>query len=185
MNRKFLRAFQFYIPTDEELREAHVHSKRADTVGNKLEKRFGHPALHAELFTPMVHASMTHLLSEVYSGKIGDVKTKLDDLGGNKVDARVVAGGIKIAGIDQVGDEVLLSSSVALNIIYFLYSAIWSMTLLFINAIAGNLTGTNVQCRQRTILVVTTTLAVVHHPRPRSLQDMINISPMALRRRLR
>ncbi|KAI0919073.1 hypothetical protein AcW1_003454 [Taiwanofungus camphoratus] len=101
LNRKFLRAFQFYIPTDEELREAHVHSKRADTVGNKLEKRFGHPALHAELFTPMVHASMTHLLSEVYSGKIGDVKTKLDDLGGNKVDARVVAGGIKIAGIDQ------------------------------------------------------------------------------------
>lgn len=102
INRKFLSAFQYYIPSDEELREAYVHSKRADNAGNKLEKRFGHPALHAELFTPMVHANMTHLLSEVFAGKIGKTKTKLDDLGGNNVDAAVVAGGVKIAGIDEV-----------------------------------------------------------------------------------
>ncbi len=50
----------------------------------------------------MVHANMTGLLSEVYSGKIGDVKTKLEEYGGTKMDARVVAGGIKIAGIEQV-----------------------------------------------------------------------------------
>ncbi|GBE80758.1 predicted protein [Sparassis crispa] len=100
LNRAFLPAFQYYIPTDEELTQAHVHSKRADNVGNKLEKRFGHPALHAELFTPMVHANMTNLLSEVYTGKIGNVKTKLDEIGGTRVEASVVQG-IKIAGIDE------------------------------------------------------------------------------------
>ncbi|PCH35801.1 DUF221-domain-containing protein [Wolfiporia cocos MD-104 SS10] len=101
INRKFLSDFRYYIPSDEELRQAYVHSKRSDSVNNKLEKRFGHPALNAELFTPMVHANMTHLLSEVFTGKIGSMKTKLDDLGGNKVDAAVVAGGVKIAGIDE------------------------------------------------------------------------------------
>ncbi|CCM03927.1 uncharacterized protein FIBRA_06079 [Fibroporia radiculosa] len=101
LNRKFLHAFRYYIPTEEELREASVHSQRADTVGNKLEKRFGHPALNAELFTPMVHANMTHLLQEVFQGKIGSTKTHLDDLGGSRVDATVVAGGVKIAGIDE------------------------------------------------------------------------------------
>ncbi|KAH9944775.1 DUF221-domain-containing protein [Amylocystis lapponica] len=101
LNRKFQAAFQYYIPSDEELRLAHVHSKRSDNVGNKLEKRFGHPALHAELFTPMVHAHMTHLLSEVFTGKIANVQTKLDDFGGSKIDARVVAGGVTIAGIEQ------------------------------------------------------------------------------------
>ena len=100
MNRVCKPAFQYYIPTEEELRNAHIH--RSDSTGKKLEKRFGHPALHAELFTPMVHANMTHLLAQVYSGKIDNVETKLDDIGGQEVDARVVAGGIKIAGIDEV-----------------------------------------------------------------------------------
>lgn len=102
LTRTFNRAFQFYVPTEEELRAAHVHSQRADKAGNRLEKRFGHPALHSELFTPMVHKNMTELLSQVYSGKIGDVKARMDEYGGTKMDARVVAGGIKIAGIDEV-----------------------------------------------------------------------------------
>lgn len=101
LNRKFLQAFQYYIPSEEELREAYVHSQRADNAGNKLEKRFGHPALNADLFTPMVHAHMTHLLADVFQGKIGTTKTKLDDIGG-KVNAAVVAGGVKIAAIDEV-----------------------------------------------------------------------------------
>lgn len=100
--RKFNPAFDFYIPSQDELRAAHVHSQRADNAGNRLEKRFGHPALHQELFTPMVHANMTHLLSEVFQGKIGSAKTKLDEYGGTNVDAHVVAGGIKIAGIAEV-----------------------------------------------------------------------------------
>ncbi|KZT05389.1 DUF221-domain-containing protein [Laetiporus sulphureus 93-53] len=100
IDRNFLSNFRYYIPSEDELRQAHIYSKRADAAGNKLEKRFGHPALHAELFTPMVHANMTHLLSEVFNGKIGRTKTKLDDLGGSKVDA-VVADGVKIAGIEE------------------------------------------------------------------------------------
>lgn len=69
---------------------------------HKLEKRFGHPALTMELYTPMVHANMTHLLAEVYTGKVSSVRTRVEGMSAAKVDATVVAGGIKIAGIEQV-----------------------------------------------------------------------------------
>ena len=100
--RKFNPAFNYYIPSEDELRAAHVHSQRADHAGNRLGKRFGHPALTQELFTPMVHAHMTHLLPQVYSGKISNVQTKVEDMGGQKMDATLVAGGIRIAGIEEV-----------------------------------------------------------------------------------
>lgn len=100
--RTFNAEFNYYLPTKEELRLAQVHSQRADNAGNRLERRFGHPALHQDLFTPMVHANMTALLAEVYKGKISNAETKLREYGGTKVDAHVVAGGIKIAGIEQV-----------------------------------------------------------------------------------
>ncbi|KAI0691098.1 hypothetical protein BC835DRAFT_1279760 [Cytidiella melzeri] len=98
--RVFNPRFNFYIPTQEELRVAQMHATHSDSHGKGLSKRFGHPALHQELFTPMVHANMTHLLPEVYRGKIGNTRTKLDEYGGTKVDAAVVAG-IKIAAIEQ------------------------------------------------------------------------------------
>ena len=79
-----------------------MHSQRNDNARNRLEKRFGHPALHSELFTPMVHANMTGLLSQVYHGKIKNVQTKVGDMGGQSMEAHVVAGGIKIAGIEEV-----------------------------------------------------------------------------------
>lgn len=100
--RVFDSKFRFYIPTEEELQAARVHSERADAKGNRLEKRFGHPALHAELFTPMLHAKMMPLLSQVYQGKIGRDQAKLDEYGGQKMEAQVVGDGIKIAAIDQV-----------------------------------------------------------------------------------
>ena len=81
---------------------AKVHSERADNNSNRLEKRFGHPALHAELFTPMLHKNMMPLLSQVYQGKIGKDHAKLDEYGGQRMEAQVVPGGIKIAAIDQV-----------------------------------------------------------------------------------
>ncbi|KAI0758495.1 DUF221-domain-containing protein [Trametes elegans] len=101
IHRTFQPSFRYYMPTEQELREAQVHSRRGDTVGNRLEKRFGHPALHSELFTPMVHANMTALLPQVYSGKIQNVQTKLDEMGGQATDAHVVAGGIKIAAVAE------------------------------------------------------------------------------------
>lgn len=90
------------MPTEEEIRLAKVHSERADNRGNRLEKRFGHPALVADLFTPMLHAKMMPLLSQVYHGKLGRDEAKLNEYGGQKLEAQIVEGGIKIAAISQV-----------------------------------------------------------------------------------
>lgn len=62
--------FTWYIPTGAEFSEGHKH--HADARKNRLMKRFGHPALHAELFTPMIHKDHQRLLSEVYRGRIGE-----------------------------------------------------------------------------------------------------------------
>jgi hypothetical protein len=102
INRVFLPNFQFYMPTEEEIRLARVHSERADNRSNRLEKRFWHPALIAELFTPMLHAKMMPLLSQVYHGKLGRDEAKLNEYGGQRLEAQVVPGGIKIAAISQV-----------------------------------------------------------------------------------
>ena len=101
LDRTFYEKFIYYIPSEAELREAKIHSSRADNSGNRLGKRFGHPALHAELFTPMLHAKMMPFLADVYKGKTGSDKARLDEYGGQKMDAQVVEGGLKIAGIEQ------------------------------------------------------------------------------------
>ncbi|GLB37735.1 putative cytosolic domain of 10TM putative phosphate transporter [Lyophyllum shimeji] len=101
INRVHLPIFQYFIPTEEEIRVARVHSQRADARHDRLGRRFGHPALHAELFTPMLHAKMMPLLSQVYHGKIGKDEAKLSEYGGQKLEAQVVPGGIKIAAISQ------------------------------------------------------------------------------------
>ena len=95
-------AFKYFTPTEEEIRVAKVYSMRGDAQNHSLEKRFGHPALYAELFTPMLHKNMMPLLSEVYHGKINNDHAKLDEYGGQKMEAQVVPGGLKIAAIDQV-----------------------------------------------------------------------------------
>jgi hypothetical protein len=83
-----------------------VHSQRADNTGHRLEKRFGHPALYADLFTPMLHAKMVPLLAEVYKGRLGEsTKAKLDEYGGQRLSAQIVEGGVKIAAIDQANLE--------------------------------------------------------------------------------
>ncbi|KAG2369219.1 hypothetical protein BDR07DRAFT_1267749 [Suillus spraguei] len=101
LDRAFYNNFVYYMPSETELREAQVHSSTLDASGRGLEKRFGHPALHADLFTPMLHAKMMPLLGEVYKGKIGSDKAKLDEYGGQKLDAQVIEGGLKIAAVEQ------------------------------------------------------------------------------------
>ncbi|KAH7883216.1 hypothetical protein F5I97DRAFT_1980176 [Phlebopus sp. FC_14] len=101
LDRNFYTKFLYYIPSEDELRAAKVHSSRADATGNRLEKRFGHPALHTELFTPMLHANMMPLLADVYKGRIGTDKTKLDEYGGQKMDSHIIEGGLRIAAIEQ------------------------------------------------------------------------------------
>lgn len=136
INRTYLPAFNYYNPTEEELRLAKVHSERADASGNRLEKRFGHPALHAELFTPMVFKEMVPLLSQVYSGKLNTEKTRMNEYGGQQMEAKVLPGGIRIAAIDQVccplPIELLLNIS---------FRETWNMTSLYISAIVVNLIG--------------------------------------------
>jgi calcium permeable stress-gated cation channel len=102
INKVFHRPFRYYTPTEEELRAAKIHSDRADVKGNRLEKRFGHPALHAELFTPMLHANMMPLLAEVYKGRINHESAKVQEYGGQKLDAQIVPGGLRIAAVEQV-----------------------------------------------------------------------------------
>lgn len=106
INRTHLPAFKYFTPTEEEIRVAKVYSVRGDAQNHSLEKRFGHPALHTELFTPMLHKNMMPLLSEVYHGKINNDHAKLDEYGGQNMEAQVVPGGLKIAAIDQVCSRV-------------------------------------------------------------------------------
>lgn len=100
-NRRFDQAFRYYIPSEEELRQAKIHSERADHKGHRLEKRFGHPALQADLFTPLLHARMMPLLAEVYKGRIDRDQAMVGEYGGQKMDAQVVEGGVKFAAVDQ------------------------------------------------------------------------------------
>lgn len=100
IDRKFLNDFRYHIPSQDEIAQAKVHSQRSDNNRNRLEKRFGHPALTSDLFTPMLHADMARLLPQVYNGKIESDKTQLGEYGGQKVQAQLVEG-IKIAAIDQ------------------------------------------------------------------------------------
>ncbi|KAI0037827.1 DUF221-domain-containing protein, partial [Auriscalpium vulgare] len=101
INRTFRQAFRYYVPTEAELRDAKIWSQRADMKGNRLEKRFGHPSLNAELFTPLLHANMMPLLAQVYQGKIENQRTKLEEYGGATKDAQVLPGGLRIAAVDQ------------------------------------------------------------------------------------
>ncbi|KAF7315162.1 DUF221-domain-containing protein [Mycena indigotica] len=93
MDRKFSKNFYFYLPNEEELRNAHVHSGRGDTVKHKLENRFGHPSLHEELFTPMVHADQMDMLRKIYGGKIEEDKNHTKDV--------EVLDGLRIQAIQQ------------------------------------------------------------------------------------
>jgi len=78
-----------------------LHSERHDNTAGKLEKRFGHPALHSELFTPLLHAKMMPLLSQVYQGRLGHERRSLAEYAGQKMEAQIAPGGLRIAGIEE------------------------------------------------------------------------------------
>jgi len=99
-----MHQFRYYVPSDQELARATVYSERVDNKSNKLERRFGHPALQADLFTPMLHKKMMPLLAEVYHGRLANDTAKLEEYGGQKMQAQVAPGGVKIAAIDEVYD---------------------------------------------------------------------------------
>ncbi|TIC12695.1 DUF221-domain-containing protein [Wallemia mellicola] len=65
LNRKFSKQFNYYLPDNEEAATSKVHNQKSDVKRGRLAKRFGHAALHADLFTVQVHDKHVHLLEEV------------------------------------------------------------------------------------------------------------------------
>lgn len=70
LSRTFDERFDWYMPSDQEVSDAVVH--HSDVRKNRLHKRFGNPALHADLFTPMIHKKSQHLLRQIYSGRLAE-----------------------------------------------------------------------------------------------------------------
>src|ERR1700753_1595853 len=89
IKRAFSDNYYLFRPTPDEIANARVHSERADTKGHRLERRFGHPALHMELFTPLVHAKHAHLLAEVYHGRLASGESRLNEFGGAKMETTI------------------------------------------------------------------------------------------------
>lgn len=67
LNHRFGERFRWYVPDAGEVANSQAH--HSDDRKGRLGKRFGHPSLHAELMTPMVHKKVEHLLPQVYSGR--------------------------------------------------------------------------------------------------------------------
>jgi hypothetical protein len=109
LTKTFMKDFRYYIPDEREIAASKVYTEAADARANRLSKRFGHPALHAELYTPMVHANMVRLLPQVYRGRLSEETAGLQEYGGQKVNTTVTTGGLKIAGIEQVCVIFILS----------------------------------------------------------------------------
>jgi calcium permeable stress-gated cation channel len=104
--RRFDQQFRYYQPSPQEANEIKLHNARNDVGANRLERKFGHPALHEDLFTPMVHSKMMHLLPQVYHGRLENKRTSMAEYGGQKIEASIAPGGIKIAGIDQASPNL-------------------------------------------------------------------------------
>ncbi|KAG8927697.1 hypothetical protein FRC01_007066 [Tulasnella sp. 417] len=97
--RRFTNQFRWWIPNPKEIAASNLHPERADSKGGPFASRFGHPALHSELFIPMLPASMMPLLPQVYGGRlITGTRATVEDLG-QKTETQVGTGGVPIAGI--------------------------------------------------------------------------------------
>lgn len=53
-------------------REGLQNGKTGHKTADKVASRFGHPAMHKPLITPMVHSRARHVLSQIYSGQLHD-----------------------------------------------------------------------------------------------------------------
>lgn len=109
INRVFVRQFRSHIPDEMEIASCKVHSERSDHSGNRIANRFGHPALHSELYTPLLHANMAALLPEVYRGRLAKQDAKLTEYGGAKLATQVTPEGVRIAAIEQVCNTLIIA----------------------------------------------------------------------------
>ncbi|KAF8756367.1 hypothetical protein RHS01_04471 [Rhizoctonia solani] len=89
MRMTFDKQFRHFVPEQDEIARSRVHKQDAKT--GRLESRFGHPSLHMELFTPMVHSNMTRLLEQVYQGRMAKEQTRMEEYGGKKMAVSVAS----------------------------------------------------------------------------------------------
>ncbi|GAA5989842.1 hypothetical protein JCM10908_002342 [Rhodotorula pacifica] len=122
--RQFDDRFRWYIPSEAEMAEVHMH--HADARKNRLQKRFGHDALSEPLYTPMLHKTVQHLLPTIYNGRIGHGEGKFE----GKTVEQNTAGGLTFAmleahdlAIDRTQylrerdeDEMTISTATALGL---------------------------------------------------------------------
>jgi len=101
LTKTFMKDFRYYIPGDEEITASKVYTEVGDARSNPLSRRFGHPALHAELYTPMVHANMVPLLPEVYHGRLSEDAAGHGDEKASGANEAVTIEGLKIAGVAE------------------------------------------------------------------------------------
>ncbi|QRV84128.1 hypothetical protein RhiJN_12144 [Ceratobasidium sp. AG-Ba] len=99
MRATFDKQFRHFVPGEDEIARSRVHKQ--DASGGRLASRFGHPSLHTELFTPMVHSNMTHLLAEVYQGRLAKEQTRMEEYGGKQMAVSVLPSGLKFASVAQ------------------------------------------------------------------------------------
>ncbi|KAG8742312.1 hypothetical protein FRC10_001670 [Ceratobasidium sp. 414] len=99
MRATFDKQFRHFVPGEDEIARSRVHTQ--DASGGRLASRFGHPSLHTELFTPMVHSNMTHLLEQVYQGRVAKEQTRMEEYGGKNMAVSVLPSGLKFASVAQ------------------------------------------------------------------------------------
>ncbi|ELU41982.1 DUF221 domain-containing protein [Rhizoctonia solani AG-1 IA] len=99
MRMTFDKQFRHFVPEQDEIARSRVHKQDAKT--GRLESRFGHPSLHMELFTPMVHSNMTRLLEQVYQGRMAKEQTRMEEYGGKKMAVSVLPSGLKFASVAE------------------------------------------------------------------------------------
>ncbi|KAL4949397.1 hypothetical protein BDW69DRAFT_188364 [Aspergillus filifer] len=54
--------------------EALAVGKSSKSAGDRLNSKFGHPALYKQLITPMVHAKAADALKQIYRGRLGNTE---------------------------------------------------------------------------------------------------------------
>jgi calcium permeable stress-gated cation channel len=60
----------YYVRTGMRDGESLTAGSKPKKVGDRVLAKFGHPALHRPLITPMVHAKAKHVLGQVYRGRL-------------------------------------------------------------------------------------------------------------------
>ncbi|KAF9889047.1 hypothetical protein FE257_008024 [Aspergillus nanangensis] len=76
--RKFDTDIKFYNRANLSDLEALAPGKSSKKASDRLNSKFGHPALFKPLITPMVHAKAAEALKRIYRGRLGSFEAEAD-----------------------------------------------------------------------------------------------------------